>query len=555
MEAAFTVTGTGVVGGCAYAPVAWKKSRRLPSFADRVVPVGDREIEVSRLWAAANVVSDRYASRAKATSGAAADVLAVTAALAKDRGWVRVAIKAVETGSTAEQAVSGAIAQFVEMLGRVGGRIADRVTDLRDIRDRIVAELMGAPEPDISLPDTPVVLLADDLAPADVSGLDPSRVLALVTRRGGPTSHFAIVAREIGIPCVVGAAALRDVPRDELALVDGGEGTIRVGVDPDEALAIVAADAARREAIRVWRGPGRTADGVDVELLANVQDAASARHAAEGQAQGIGLFRTELSVLSARTEPSVVDQSRIYGEVFAAFGGAKVVVRTFDAGSDKVVPFIRHIEEENPALGVRGIRLDRAYPGVIDRQLDAIALAARDAGVSRPWVMAPMVATVAEASDFAARCRDRGLSPGLMVEVPAAAVMVDELLPVVDFLSIGTNDLAQYVMAADRSSGSLTALTSPWQPAVLRMVQFVADAGVLMGKPVGVCGEAAADPLLAGVLLGLGVSSLSMSVNAIPEVGVQLAKVTLAQCQDAARQVVTARDAEEARAMAARVLG
>jgi len=550
-----TVTGTGVVPGFAYAPAAWTKSRPVPPADNRVVPEDDREAEAARFKAAATVVADRFADRASAATGVAAEVLAATSQLARDRGWMRAAVKLVNAGSTAEMATMGATDQFVTQFEKLGGLMAERATDLRDIRDRVVAELTGQPEPGIPTPDSPIVLLADDLAPADTAGLDPSLVVALCTRLGGPTSHTAIIARQLGIPCVVAAYHLRDIPEGTAVLVDGVKGTVSAGLDAADARKLVEADAARREAIRTWTGPGRTADGVEVDLLANVQDGAAARKASEGEARGVGLFRTELCFLSAQTEPSIAEQARIYGEVFAAFPGKKVVVRTLDAGSDKPVPFANHEEEENPALGVRGIRLGWTNPGLVDRQLDAIAMAAEDNNVAKPWVMAPMVATVDEAFEFAAKCRDRGLSPGVMVEVPSVALLAEEFLAEVDFFSIGTNDLTQYAMAADRMASPLAALTNPWQPAVLRLIQLAAAAGKKVGKPVGVCGEAAADPLLACVLLGLGVTSLSMATNAIPAVGVQLAKVTLAQCEDAAAQVAKARNAADAKALAAELLG
>ena len=317
----------------------------------------------------------------------------------------------------------------------------------------------------------------------------------------------------------------------------------------------MAESAALAAEIAAWRGPARTSDGVAVQLLANVQDGAAARRASAGEAEGVGLFRTELCFLTARTEPSVDEQARIYGEVFAAFPGSKVVVRTLDAGSDKPVPFANHEHEENPALGVRGIRLGWTNAGIVERQLDAIAQAAEDTGATDPWVMAPMVATVDEAYEFAELCRARNLKPGIMVEIPAAALLADQFLAEVDFFSIGTNDLTQYAMAADRMSSRLATLTDPWQPAVLRLIQLAADAGGRAGKPVGVCGEAAADPLLACVLIGLGISSLSMAVTAIPTVGVQLGKVTLEQCREAAAQVASARNARDARELARRLLG
>ena len=455
----------------------------------------------------------------------------------------------------AEPAVAGAIADFVEKFEKLGGLMAERTTDLKDIRNRVVAELMGLPEPGVPKPTSPIVLCADDLAPADTAGLDPTFIRALVTRLGGPTSHTAIIARQLGIPCVVAASALDTVNEGTLVLVDGVSGIITLDPDATEATELVEADALLRAEIRAWRGPAQTSDGVHVQLLANVQDGAAAAKASKSEAEGVGLFRTELCFLTAQTEPSTKEQARIYGEAFSAFPGKKVVVRTLDAGSDKPVPFANHAEEENPALGVRGIRLGWTNPGLVDRQLDAIQLAAEDNGVEQPWVMAPMVGTVDEAYEFAQKCRERDLKPGIMVEVPAVAMLAEQFLDEVEFFSIGTNDLTQYTMAADRMSSDLAMLTDPWQPAVLRLVQLTADAGIKKNKPVGVCGEAAADPLLACILIGLGITSLSMASGAIPAVGVQLSKVTLEQCKEAAVQVAQARNSRDAKDLAAKLLG
>ncbi len=551
----FVIHGTGVVPGYAYAPAVWTKARPTPPVQDRVLDESAREAEVARFAAAAGVVGERLSARASAATGVAAEVLGATAGLARDRGWHRAVQKLIKSGHAAEAATSSATEDFVAMFQRVGGLMAERVTDLRDIHDRVVAELLGEPEPGIPTSDVPIVLLAHDLAPADTAGLDPSTIRALVTRLGGPTSHTAIIARQLGIPCVVAVEELRRVIEGTPVLVDGTLGAIEVGVEPAVAQEHVTADIARRDAIRVWAGPARTADGVHVDLLANVQDGAAARAAAETQAEGIGLFRTELCFFAAQTEPSVDEQAALYGQVLAAFPGRKVVVRTLDAGSDKPVPFANHAKEENPALGVRGIRLDAINKGMLERQLDSIAKAAKDNGVDRPWVMAPMVSTVDEARAFAAMARQRGISPGIMVEVPAVALLADTFLAEVDFFSIGTNDLTQYTLAADRMSSPLATLTDPWQPAVLRLIQMAAAAGEKAGKPVGVCGEAAADPLLACVLLGLGVTSLSMAPTAIPAVGVQLATVTLAQCRAAAVEVLRAATAADAKARAAELIG
>jgi phosphoenolpyruvate-protein phosphotransferase (PTS system enzyme I) len=547
--------GVPVVAGVQYAPVI--RPGRLPavdvSNAD-AVDDADRPAEAARFGAATTAVAARLRDRAAHATGAASEVLAATAALAQDRAWLGAAEKRIKDGTPAVAATVAAVEQFVDMFTKLGGLMAERVTDLRDIRDRVIAELSGLPEPGVPLPDLPSILCAEDLAPADTAGLDPNLVVALATTLGGPTSHTAIIARQLGIPCVVAVAGLDDVAAGTMVLVDGTLGTVTVS--PDHAAAEEAVAAAQREAERAahWAGPGSTADGHAVSILANVQDGAAARAARQTPAEGVGLFRTELCFLNRDTEPSVDEQADIYAEVLEAFSGHKVVVRTLDAGSDKPLKFAGHPEEANPALGVRGIRIAERNPGLLDRQLQAIAAAGQRTG-NQPWVMAPMIATAEEAKNFAAQSRSHGLTAGVMIEVPAAALLADRILEHVDFLSIGTNDLAQYTMAADRMSAELATLTDPWQPAVLSLVAMTVRAGAAAGKPVGVCGEAAADPLLACVLTGLGVTSLSAAAAAIQGVGARLAGATLQQCRDAAAAVLGTATAADARAAAMALLG
>jgi phosphotransferase system enzyme I (PtsI) len=271
----------------------------------------------------------------------------------------------------------------------------------------------------------------------------------------------------------------------------------------------------------------------------------------------VGLLRTEFCFLDRETEPSIDEQVAEYRGVFDAFPGQKVVVRTLDAGADKPLPFLTDSTEPNPALGIRGYRTDLTSPGVLERQLTAIAQAA-DGSSADVWVMAPMISTTDEAERFAGLCAAAGLdTPGVMVEVPSAALTAESLLGSVHFASLGTNDLTQYAMAADRQLGPLAALNNPWQPAVLKLVQLTvagaeaeaanratADA---IAKPVGVCGEAAADPALAVVLVGLGVSTLSMTARSLAAVGTVLASVTLAEAQAAARLALAAPTATLAR--------
>jgi phosphotransferase system enzyme I (PtsI) len=543
--------GVPVVPGIAYAPVI--RPGRPPAMdgVDALAGVDEsrRRAESAKLIAAASAVADRLRERARRATGAASDVLAASAGLAQDRAWLADAEKRIADGTPAVRATVQALAHVADLLTRTGGVMAERATDLRDICDRVVAELSGLPEPGVPQPARPSILCAEDLAPADTAGLDPQLIVGLATTLGGPTSHTAIIARQLGIPCVVGVGGLDDVGAAAMVLLDGTLGTVTVS--PDVASATAQVDAARRDAELVagWSGPGATADGHPVALLANVRDGAEARAARRTPAQGVGLFRTELCFLNRNTEPSVDEQIRIYADVLQSFSPMTVVIRTLDAGSDKPLKFVRHLDEANPALGVRGFRISEGNPGLLERQLEAIAAAGAATGTS-PWVMAPMIATPDEARTFAALARSYGLTPGLMIEVPAAALLAGALAEHVDFLSIGTNDLAQYTMAADRMSAQLAPLTDPWQPAVLALAAATARAGAKAGKPVGVCGEAAADPLLACVLVGLGITSLSAAAGAVSGVGAKLASVTLQQCRDAADAVLSTASPTAARAAA-----
>jgi phosphotransferase system enzyme I (PtsI) len=552
-----SLRGTPVVPGLALGPALLMTTAVDPAAIARFTAAAplDPADALQRYEEAAAAVSAGFADRAARVSGAAAEVLTASAGLARDKGLRSTVKKGVDRGQPLLEAVDEAVEHFASMFAAMGGLMAERVTDLRDIGRRITAHLVGAPEPGVPTSVSPSVLVAEDLAPSDTAGLDPARIVALVTERGGSTSHTAIIARQLGIPCVVGVRDAMTLPPQCTVLVDGTTGVVEVGPDEAEAADRVAADARLRAELAAWTGPARTADGTAVKLLANVADEASAREAAKAPVEGVGLFRTELCFLNRSEEPGVEEQARIYAGVLAAFGdGRQVVVRTLDAGSDKPIAYATHAGEDNPALGVRGLRLSFDHPELLDRQLDAVALAAERTG-TRPWVMAPMVATVEEAATFAAKVRDRGLVPGVMVEVPSAALLADRILEVVDFLSIGTNDLTQYAMAADRMATDLAHLTDAWQPAVLHLVATTATAGRRAGKPVGVCGEAAADPLLAPALIGMGITSLSMAATAVRAVGAALGRVGIDACQEAARAALAAVDPSAARDAVRRVLG
>lgn len=544
-------SGTAVVPGIGVGP-AVRPAPRPAAPADE--PAADASTTNVAFTTAAAEVARRLRERSQSASGAASEVLAATATLAEDRGLATFVGKHAAAGAGPATATTAAIDELAAMFTAAGGLMAERVTDLYDVRDRIVAELLNLPEPGIPQPDEASVLLADDLAPADTAGLDPSKVVAIATRLGGSTSHTAIIARQLGIPCVVAATDLDEVPAGARVAVDGTAGTITVDPDEAEISRLVEQDRVTREAAAGWTGPGRTLDGHPVQVLANVQDGAGARAAAEQPIEGVGLFRTELSFLDRATEPTVDEQADIYAAVFEALGDRKVIVRTLDAGSDKPLAFASQPDEPNPALGVRGLRIGLADPAMLDRQLDGIATA-RDRTGADVRVMAPMVTTEAEAQWFAERVRARDLQAGIMIETPSTVLLADRLFRHLDFVSIGTNDLSQYTFAADRMAPTLSDLTDPWQPALLASIKLVAQAGQRAGKPVGVCGEAAAHPLLACVLAGLGVTSLSCAATAVRSVGAKLATVTLEQCQAAAEAALAAPDNHAAARAAQDILG
>jgi len=507
--------------------------------AARPVPQ-DPASEAARIAPAAAAVAERLRAAAASATGTGSEVLDVTAQMADDPTLRTNAEELVlQQGLPAPRAVYEAAGGFCAMLAAAGGYLAERVRDVQDVRDRLIAELTGMPAPGVPRLHEPSVLVARDLAPADTAGLTPDTVLALVTEHGGPTSHTAILARSMGIPAVVGVRRAIELLEGTPVLVDGTDGTVTV-LDEVAALDDVATDTP------VWDGVGRTRDGHRVALLANVGDGVTARCAAELHAEGVGLLRTELAFLAAATEPSAAVQHRTYTDVLRAFAGKPVTARTLDAGADKPLPFLAQEAEPNPALGVRGLRAAFADPGVLDRQLDALVAAASECDATLR-VMAPMVATAADARFFAERARAHGVQVvGVMVEIPSAVLCAAEIAAEVDFLSVGTNDLAQYLFAADRQAGSLAALNDPWQPALLRLIDLLCrNAG---DTPVGVCGEAAGDPDLAVVLTGLGVSSLSMGCGALAAVGARLAAVDLATARVAAAAALAAASPDAARA-------
>ncbi|MFF4647114.1 phosphoenolpyruvate--protein phosphotransferase [Streptomyces sp. NPDC001389] len=538
------IRGIGVGPGSAAGPVARMAS--VPALpAPR--PVADPAAEAAAVRSALAAVVTDLDERAARVRGPGSDVLAAQAMMAADPVLADAAAGLAEQGTDGAHALATAFDGFRTALAAAGGHFAERVADLDDLRDRAVAHLLGLPVPGLPDPGHPYVLVAEDLAPADTALLDPARVLALVTLRGGPTSHTAILAKALGVPAVVGCAGAMDLQDGRQVLVHGADGVVEPDPSPESLGRAAERERRRRELAARVQGPGRTADGHPVALLVNLGAPHELAAAAAADAEGVGLFRTEFLFLDRAEAPGLAEQAAAYRQVFAAFAGRRVVVRTLDAGADKPLLFATAADEENPALGVRGLRTAARDPQLLETQLAAIAEAAGD-GAAQVWVMAPMVSVPSEAAEFAARVRAHGLPlAGAMIEVPAAALRTGRLAQVCDFFSIGTNDLAQYTFAADRTLGSLAEFLDPWQPALLTLVASAARSAAEHGRPIGVCGEAAADPMLALVLVGLGITSLSAAPASLPEVRAALAAHTLAECRELAESALHADDAADAR--------
>lgn len=540
--------GVGIGLGVAQGPVA-RMAEPLPAPSDAASTLSADE-EKARVTDAVAAVARELEQRGAQAGGAAQDVLEAQAMMAEDPSLADEVDARLAQGKTGEYAVFDAFASFRDQLSAMGGYLGERAADLDDVAQRVIARLRGVAAPGVPDPGHPFVLVAKDLAPADTALLDLDKVLALVTTEGGPTSHTAILAREKSIVAVVGTVEAKGLRDGQSVIVDAAAGVVTTDPTPDELERAQNRAAARAVAATAPVTDGALADGTPVPLLANLGNADAAAEAVELGAEGVGLFRTEFLFLSANQAPTVEQQREAYTKLLAAFPGKKVVVRVLDAGADKPLPFLNDAHEENPALGLRGLRALRASEDILREQLTALAEA--DAATKADlWVMAPMVSTVEETQYFVDVARDYGVkTAGVMVEVPSSALLADRILEHADFASIGTNDLTQYTLAADRLLGSVATFQDPWHPAVLRLIREVGDAGRATGKPVGICGEAAADPLLAVVLVGLGATSLSMAPTALADVRATLLEHTLKGAREIAQAALAADSAASARTAA-----
>jgi phosphocarrier protein FPr len=554
-----TVTGISAAPGLAIGTTRQYTHRPI-LIEDRP---GDPEIEGDALQAALNGAQAELETvynevKTRFGSGKAAIFRAHTEFL-NDTGLIQQTVGLIFAGHSAawswQQAINERVGQMEKLDDPV---LAGRAVDLSDVGQRVLRQLVGADSSSSPTPDAPVVLIADDLTPSDTAALDPDTILGFCTAKGGPTSHTAIIARSLGIPAVVGAGqSLLDIPHGTPCILDGYSG--KLYLKPTEADLQAARDLQhqlqrRQDIANAARFEAAvTTDGHRVEVAANINRAGDAASALEAGAEGVGLMRTEFLFLEGATAPTEDEQFAAYRDMVQAMDGRTVIIRTLDIGGDKEVPYLNLPKEDNSFLGIRGIRLCLVRPDLFIPQLRAIYRAAAYGPIQ---IMFPMIATLddwAQARAVAEQVRQElnaaPIPMGIMIEVPSAVVLADQFAQEVDFFSIGTNDLTQYVLAMDRLHPQLAKQADGLHPAVLRMIDQTVRAAQSAGKWVGVCGGIAGDPQGATILTGLGVSELSVSVPSIAEVKAHVRSRSLSDMQQIARQSLQCRTAAEVRSL------
>lgn len=479
---------------------------------------------------------------------AKAGIFAAHRELLDDPDLVEVAQAGIAAGKSAGYAWKRAYSAQVERLSTLKNELlAARATDLRDVGERVLRLVVGEKTRRVEMP-AETILIAEDLTPSDTATLDRSKVLGFATVLGGATSHVAILARSLDLPALAGMdPRALEIPDGTPVVLDGSKGRLQVA-PPEEEMARCKADLARqiehrKALLETADQPAITRDGHQVEVAANVGSVADAEQAVSLGAEGVGLLRSEFLFMGRATPPSEDEQAEIYAGVARALGPERtLVIRTLDVGGDKPLPYLPIPKEENPFLGERGLRVMLTRPDLMRTQFRAIL---RAAGLARLMVMLPMVTTVSEFQEARkvfeeerARLDAPQVRLGLMIEVPAAALMAEAFAREADFFSIGTNDLTQYTLAMDRGHPKLAAQVDGLHPAVLRLIDATVKGARRHGRWVGVCGGIAGDVQAVALLVGLGVDELSVAAPAVPAIKARVRELTLAQCQDLARRAL-----------------
>ncbi len=566
----YTLKGVAAAPGLACAPaLVWKKEAlQIPRHSGKDPEVEQKRLERAIRSAGAEIeaLSKRLTEQGLAEEAALFDAHLL---LMNDRALHKKIRQALEEGIDAEAAWVDSIDQFARQLESLSDEtLALRAADLRDIGERVVRILMGKNRDAINTIQKPSIIVAQDLTPSETAAMDKTRTLGFCTAEGGPTSHTAILAKALGIPAIVSLGQeILDLQDDTLILIDGNSGEVIVA--PDEA---TRAEFEKRleqeteksqEQLKGAHLPAVTRDGHTVEVVANIGGVDDAVKALEYSAEGVGLLRTEFIFLKRKTEPGEEEQLSSYKNILKIMGKRPVVVRTIDVGGDKEIPYLDLGKESNPFLGWRAIRLCLARPDFFKTQLRALLRASPGHDLR---IMFPMIATLQEVRqarellDEARReVESKGqpiadqIQVGIMIEIPSAVVLANQFAREVDFFSIGTNDLTQYTLAADRTNPKVSHLSDHCHPAIVRQIQSTTEAAHRAGIWVGVCGEMAGDPDAIPILLGIGVDELSMSPALIPQAKSLIRKWEHRKARALVDEVVKLESAEAVRRQVQRI--
>lgn len=548
--------GKGVSEGLAMAQIHLF-TPKLPEISRQ--PAADAEAEVAKLEktlaAAEEELRGLYETAKEKMGEQEAEIFDAHLTILGDEYSVREPIiqRIREQKQNAAAAITDQFDELAQMFRSLGDELmAERAADAEDLKQQLLRICLGCGRQDLSVLPGDVIVLAEELTPSDTARMDTAHVKGIATRLGGATAHSAIIARTLGIPAAAGIDGWQtEALNGHMAILDGADGTLTVDPTDEETACYQSRKAqadCEAQALEAFRTcPSQTKDGAALEICANIGTPQEAQQAMKYGADGVGLFRSEFLFMDRDALPTEDEQFEAYRTAAQTMAGKPLIIRTLDVGGDKKLPTLELPHEDNPFLGFRAIRMTLSHPEIFRPQLRAILRAAAYGDVR---VMFPMIGSMDQLREAKALLREQEqtlqaegvptgtVKVGMMVEIPAAAVLAEEFAKEVDFFSIGTNDLTQYTLAVERGNAAVAHLYAPEHPAVLRLIAMTAQAAAERHIPCGMCGEAAGDPKLAPAFVGMGVNELSMSPRRVPAVRKLLSELTMDECRQAAEKLL-----------------
>ena len=548
--------GKGVSEGLAMAQIHLF-TPKLPEISRQ--PAADAEAEVAKLEATLAAAEEElrglYETAKEKMGEQEAEIFDAHLTILGDEYSVREPIiqRIREQKQNAAAAIEDQFDELAQMFRSLGDELmAERAADAEDLKQQLLRICLGCGRQDLSVLPGDVIVLAEELTPSDTVRMDTAHVKGIATRLGGATAHSAIIARTLGIPAAAGIDGWQtEALNGHMAILDGADGTLTVDPTDEETACYQSRKAqadCEAQALEAFRTcPSQTKDGISLEICANIGTPQEAQQAMKYGADGVGLFRSEFLFMDRDALPTEDEQFEAYRTAAQTMAGKPLIIRTLDVGGDKKLPTLELPHEDNPFLGFRAIRMTLSHPEIFRPQLRAILRAAAYGDVR---VMFPMIGSMDQLREAKALLREQEqtlqaegvptgpVKVGMMVEIPAAAVLAEEFAKEVDFFSIGTNDLTQYALAVERGNAAVAHLYAPEHPAVLRLIAMTAQAAAERHIPCGMCGEAAGDPKLAPAFVGMGVNELSMSPRRVPAVRKLLSELTMDECRQAAEKLL-----------------